>query len=241
MTTPNAPPSHGPVGQERIWSHFQNEGRASFDAARPRLDFLIRQIARKCPGATPAVLNIGAGNGYLELTAATRGWAIQSLDPDSRAIAKLAAQGIAARQGYIENLPHADAAFDCVVASEVLEHLSVNQREQGLKDIARVLKPAGWFLGTVPYNENLAEGQVVCPCCGALFHRWGHQATFDEPVMRRLLSSRFDVSELRHTAFVDWRGRSLAGKLKGLARVCLAQCGAAIAVPTLYFAARKRV
>jgi hypothetical protein len=40
-------------------------------------------------------------------------------------------------------------------------------------------------------------------------------------------------------AFVDFARRPLVGKLKGLARLFLARCGASVAVPNIFFLARK--
>jgi SAM-dependent methyltransferase len=142
--------------------------------------------------------------------------------------------------GYIERMEFGAHTFDAVVASEVLEHLHDEQRAAGLAEVARVLKPGGWFLGTVPYNESLKAGDVVCPCCGTLFHRWGHQKSFTEQTLRGELSGHFAVRELRRTAFVSYRDRSLPGKCKSLARLILARWGQMIAVPSLYWAAQVR-
>ena len=166
------------ANQEKIWKHFQNHAAESFEGAVPRLDHLIKQIARLSKSAQPVVLNIGVGSGHFERQALARGWAIHALDPDGDSLVRLAAEGVASHQGHIEKMPLESATFDFVVASEVLEHLIVEQRESGLQEIARVLKPGGWFLGTVPYEENLAAGQTVCPECGVVFHRWGHFTTF---------------------------------------------------------------
>jgi len=48
--------------------------------------------------------------------------------------------------GY--RLPFADASFDCVIASEVLEHL--HQDDAALHEISRVLKPGGRLAVSVP-------------------------------------------------------------------------------------------
>jgi SAM-dependent methyltransferase len=228
-----------PHGQERIWRHYQNLAPESFAAARPRLDFLVRRIARKAESPRARVLNIGIGSGYFERACRERGWSIHSLDPDTESCRRLAAEGIAAQVGTIESIPLEAAAFDFVVASEVLEHLSDAQRAAGLVEIARVLVPGGWFLGTAPYNEDLAAQQVVCPACGEVFHRWGHQASFDVAGIRGLLSRNFRVAEARRTAFVAFRGRGPSGMIKSLVRVVLARRGAMIAIPTIYFAARR--
>lgn len=226
--------------QDKIWSHFQNADPESFAAAKPRLEYLVRAIARKAKVPRPKVLNIGVGSGHFEQTALARGWDVHSLDPDAVAIERLSAGGVTGHVGYIERMELADNQFDAVAASEVLEHLHTEQRAAGLREIARVLKPGGWFLGTVPYNENLKAGDVICPCCGKLFHRWGHQQSFTLDTLRAELSQQFVIDELRRTAFVSYRDRSLLGKLKSLARLLLARWGQMIAIPSLYWAVQVR-
>lgn len=221
--------------QDKIWSHFQNADPESFAAAKPRLEYLVRAIARKVKTSRPKVLNIGVGSGHFEQTALARGWEVHSLDPDAVAIVRLQATGVTGHVGYIERMEIADNQFDAVVASEVLEHLHDEQRAAGLREIVRVLKPGCWFLGTVPYNENLKAGDVICPCCGTLFHRWGHQKSFTRENLRAELALHFVVNEIRQTAFVSYRDRGLFGKLKSFTRVMLARCGQMIAVPSLYW------
>jgi SAM-dependent methyltransferase len=225
--------------QQHIWRHFQNAAPESFATARPRLDWLLGAVARRALNQRPSVLNIGIGDGYFEEQALARGWEIHSLDPDAEAVARLTAKGIAAQTGQIERLGHASATLEFVVASEVLEHLTEDQRLAGVAEIARVLLPGGWFLGTVPYCEILADQETVCPCCGAVFHRWGHQKSFDFGDIRELLSPAFEIESLGRTAFVRWGGRGLRGAAKSLARWTLAKLGEPIAFPTLYWIARK--
>jgi SAM-dependent methyltransferase len=231
--------THPPHDQGKIWQHFQNAAPESFAAAHPRLGFLIDQIARRARGRAPSVLNIGIGDGHFERQAKARGWKVHSLDPDEQAVQRLAGEGIAAEVGFIEKLPLSDESLEFVVASEVLEHLSGQQREAGQAEIARVLKRGGWFLGTVPHAENLAQQEAVCPCCGQVFHRWGHQASFTLASMRELLATRFHVEQLQRTAFVNLFGRGIGGFLKGSARLVLAKLGEPIAVPTIWWVARK--
>jgi len=228
-----------PAGQQAIWRHFQNAAPEAFAPARPRLDWLLAQVARRAAGQRPGVLNIGLGDGYFEQQAQARGWQVHSLDPDAEAVARLAAEGIDARVGRIEQLPHAAESLDFVVASEVLEHLTDDQRLAGLAEIARVLKGGGWFLGTVPCGEILADQQAVCPRCGEVFHRWGHQRSFDVADMQQELAPWFDIETIGRTAFVSWRGRGMRGAVKSLVRLMLAKLGEPIAFPTLYWIARK--
>jgi len=228
------------ASQEKIWTHFQNTAPESFVAAHPRLEYLVRRIAKIAGNKTPDVLNIGIGDGHFELQALARGWQIHSVDPDNQAVARLAATGVKATVGIIEQLPLQAGSVDFVVASEVLEHLTDKQRAAGVAEVARVLKQGGCFLGTVPYNENLAEQQAVCPHCGEVFHRWGHQRSFMLDDVREQLTPHFHVRELRKTAFVPFRGRSLLGKAKSAVRLALARAGQAIAVPTIFWVAEAK-
>jgi SAM-dependent methyltransferase len=232
-------PTEPAPDQQKIWKHFQNAAPESFAAAHPRLSFLIGQVARRAAGRSPSVLNIGIGDGFFERQARSRGWNVHSLDPDEQAANRLAAEGIAAQAGMIEKIPLADESLEFVVASEVLEHLPGQQREAGLAEAVRVLARGGWFLGTVPHAENLAEQEAVCPCCGQVFHRWGHQASFTLTSVREMLAERFRVEQLQRTAFVDLWGRGASGFAKGAVRLVLAKLGEPIAVPTIWWVARK--
>jgi SAM-dependent methyltransferase len=225
------------VDNHRIWEHYQNARQDAFEGSKPRLAFVLRQIKKRATGI-PSVLNIGAGDGYFERLAQAAGWDIHSVDPDERAIAALAIDGIRAHVGTIQRIPAAAASLDFVVATEVLEHLTETQGRDGLAEIARVLKPGGYFVGTVPHDENLVDNQAICPHCGEVFHRWGHQRSFTMASAREMLSAHFAVDSLGRNAFVDLR-RSLKGFLKGAFRIALAKIGEPIAVPTIWWVARK--
>jgi SAM-dependent methyltransferase len=225
--------------QNKVWEYFQNTSPESFEGAKLRLDYIIREISRKKIASIPRVLNIGAGNGYLEESAQELGWDIYTLDPDEETINRLKEKGIKGHVGFIERMPFDDESFDFVIASEVLEHLDDDKRQIGIREVFRVIVQGGWFLGTVPYCENLRLNQVVCPKCGEVFHRWGHRKSFDAKTIRDELSLFLDVIDVKRTAFVSFRGRSASGKIKSLIRLVLAKLGSPIAVPSIYFMARK--
>ena len=225
--------------QKKIWAHFQNHAAETFDAAHPRLDFLLRQIRKRFRHGHPVVLNVGIGSGYFEQQAVRQPWEVHSLDPDGCAVARVNAWKVRGHVGLIEKMPLPAESCDCVVASEVLEHLTEEQGKQALREVTRVLKTGGAFLGTVPYNENLSAEQVVCPRCGELFHRWGHHRRFTAESLGQGLSQYFTIEALRRTAFPPFRGRTLAGKTRSLIRVVLARRGQMIAVPSLYWYAKK--
>jgi len=124
------------------------------------------------------VLDVGAGSG-----------ALINLIPNAIGI-DLAPKHPRIIKGDISNLPFGDELFDTIFATEVLEHLDNETLDKGLSEISRVLKKNGYFIITVPYKENLRQNIVVCPKCGARFHRVGHQQSFDERKIKEILESK---------------------------------------------------
>ena len=226
------------MSQEKIWAYFQNEGATSFDAAVPRYRYLRTRI-RRVTNFGSEILNIGVGNGGLENLLLEDKLSIAALDPDITSINKLAEKGINGKVGLIQRLPFADNEFDVVVASEVLEHLDDSECNQALFEIHRVLKPDGYFIGTVPFHENLIDNLTVCPHCGDQFHRWGHQQSFDKTKLSKLLEQQLELINISSRSFVAWSfgPRSL---IKSSIRWLLGRFGEQISSPHFYFEARKR-
>jgi len=52
----------------------------------------------------------------------------------------------------LQNIPFAENRFDFVITEDVLEH--VGDSQQAFAEIARVLKPGGWHIFTVPVHEG---------------------------------------------------------------------------------------
>ncbi len=224
-----------------IWIHFQGKGKShGFTGSHGRHAHLIRMIERFSVSESPVVLNVGIGDGNLEREGLRRGWKIVSLDPDEQAVQAISAAGAHGEVGSIALMPFSDQSFDFIVASEVLEHLSSDERRHSLRGIYRALKPGGRLLGTVPWEEKLDLSQTVCPQCSHVFHRWGHTTSFDLDSMRSELSVVFDDVICYRAALVEFAGRSLQGKLKSAVRWVLGRFGAAIAIPSLVFIARKK-
>lgn len=227
------------MSQEKIWSYFQNEGAEYFAASQPRYAFLLNAIKARVE-ACSAVLNIGVGNGKLESMLAESRYLVSALDPDAQAIAKLIATGIDARCGSAEELPFENDSFEAIIASEVLEHLDSESCHQAASEIRRTLKPGGYFIGTVPYQEQLADNVTVCPHCGERFHRWGHQQSFDRKRLTDLFGDGFELVHLSRRAFVAWNLPPFR-MLKSCFRWILGRCGEQVASPHFYFEFRKKI
>jgi ubiquinone/menaquinone biosynthesis C-methylase UbiE len=86
-------------------------------------------------------------------------------------------------RGSVYQLPFKDASFDCVIISEVLEHLHEDSR--ALAEISRVLKPGGVLAASVP-----REGPEAL--CWALSKRYrntpgGHVRIYRRRKLRKML------------------------------------------------------
>lgn len=200
------------MNQDKLWDAFQNDAQlvTSFRAA-PRFESLLSRVA---PGQR--LLNIGVGDGSFEAMALARGLDVSSLDPSARSIETLRStksMGTKAQVGYADAIPFADGSFDVVVMSEVIEHLEDATLDASLRDVLRVLAPGGRLLGTVPADENLLEGQIVCPHCGERSHRWGHVQSFSRQRLHDTLGRRFtNVRISRHyfsdVKYLNWKGKA---------------------------------
>jgi SAM-dependent methyltransferase len=108
------------------------------------------------------VLDLGCGFGRHAYEAARRGASVVALDAGADEVAQVRAtigammqagelaadHPATALQGDALSLPFADATFDRVIASEVLEHIPDDTA--AMRELARVLRPDGTMAVTVP-------------------------------------------------------------------------------------------
>jgi SAM-dependent methyltransferase len=222
---------------DRLWAYYQNQACGAFEAGYSRLQFLAKRCA---PGSR--VLNIGAGSGYLESILIHRGVVAYSLDPSELTINRLnEEQGMAgrAKQGYCHAIPFPDDFFDCVIMTEVLEHIQKDLLDASLREVHRVLASGGRLIGTVPYKEVLRGNEVFCPRCHAKFHRWGHLHSFDLHTLRALLERNAMLVKKIHTsAFPDFSRLSFRLLMRAFFRQILGRMGEPIVSPCIYFVCR---
>ncbi len=224
--------------QERIWRYFQGEGSQSFVGSQGRLKFIFNMVRPR-----ERVLNIGLGSGLFERMCVKSSIDIHTMDPDSTAIdtlvRELSLEG-KCKQGFSKNIPWRDLYFDVVVMSEVMEHLDDETLSASIREVRRVLKCGGRFLGTVPAQERLEDSLVVCPECGKKFHRWGHVQSFDRERLEVLLRGYFDSWLIKERVFVTWSVLNWKGKITAAIKSALCSCGVHGAGENLYFEAVKK-
>ena len=113
-------------------------------------------------GARTSVIDVGCGAGRHSFEAYRRGADVIAFDQDAAELnnvdtilTAMADEGEApewarteAVKGDALDLPYADGTFDCVIASEILEH--VPEDDRAIAELIRVLKPGGRLAVTVP-------------------------------------------------------------------------------------------
>ena len=113
-------------------------------------------------GAGTKVIDVGCGAGRHSFEAYRRGADVIAFDQNAadlndvdEILQAMKKQGevpesakAEAVKGDALELPYADASFDCVIASEILEHVPEDDRAIG--ELVRVLKPGGSLAITVP-------------------------------------------------------------------------------------------
>jgi len=226
------------MGQDKIWDVFQNEYKESFLGGIGRLKAIVKLIRPR-----QKVLNIGIGAGIFEELALERGIDVYALDPNSKTVAEIGRRlelGSKAQVGLVSAMPFADAMFDAVVMSEVIEHLSVDEVEVSLREVHRVLAVGGRLIGTVPAREDLRKQISVCPNCGHQFHRWGHAQSFDLTKMRSTLERLFEIEMLEHRFLPSWSVMNWKAKLETAVLCMFRMLGVELTNENILFVAVKR-
>jgi glycosyltransferase involved in cell wall biosynthesis/SAM-dependent methyltransferase/flagellar biosynthesis GTPase FlhF len=139
----------------------------------PYQEQVLADILSILPSDITSILDVGCGNGLItnQLPESLK---VVGLDRSEEALKYVQKETIV---GDILNLPLEDQSFDLVICNDVLEHLTTKEREQALKELARVSRK--YILITVPFLEDLNQGMTKCADCGKYYHINHHLASFD--------------------------------------------------------------
>lgn len=160
------------------------------------------------PGST--VIDVGCGAGRHAFAAYRRGADVVAFDQNTNEISDVAtmleamaeageAPSTATAQAVVGNalaLPYPDGTFDCVIASEILEH--VPDDDAAIAELVRVLKVGGTLAVTVP--RWLPER--VCWILSQEYHsnEGGHVRIYQASALRAKIAARGLRLTYRHHA-----------------------------------------
>ncbi|NPV90659.1 MAG: methyltransferase domain-containing protein [Firmicutes bacterium] len=133
---------------------------------------VLHDILAVLPNNVQSILDVGCGDGLITnaLPAAIK---VVGLDLSEEALKRVNRETVL---GNVTNIPFPDAAFDLVMANDILEHLTLQERIKGLAEIARVARK--YVIITVPFLEDLSVGAVKCAGCGFYYHINHHFYSF---------------------------------------------------------------
>jgi ubiquinone/menaquinone biosynthesis C-methylase UbiE len=171
-----------------------------------RLDRLISIM----PRGVATVLEIGARHGAMTRRLAEIYRDVTALDL-KRPTFQI--EGVTTVQGDVQRLEFPDNSFECVVCTEVLEH--VPDFAAAAKEIARVAH--SYVLIGVPYRQDTRAGRMTCVHCGEINPQFGHINTFDENSLKRLFAG-LQVSSIEYLSQNRERTNFLSTWLQNFAR-----------------------
>jgi SAM-dependent methyltransferase len=104
-------------------------------------------------GAGRTVLDLGCGNAYLGGLLAARGYTVTGMERAGGFDVALVPQGVRMITADLEQPVTADERFDYVLCADILEHLRAPERL--LRDAAKLLKPGGRLIASLPNSGHL--------------------------------------------------------------------------------------
>jgi SAM-dependent methyltransferase/uncharacterized protein YbaR (Trm112 family) len=186
---------HNDYGSDfKYMEHYQKDAHI-FDyteqnlslATKDELARLRESILTEITSDHLIVLDVGCGNGWVSKKLIPLGKKVISMDISSvnpeRAIEELPAKDHAGliADGY--NLPLKKDSIDCIIASEILEH--VPDPKLFMARLITALKPGGKLILTVPYKEKIEH--YLCVHCNKPTPKSAHLHSFDEKKFKELI------------------------------------------------------
>ncbi len=176
--------------------------------------FVSRHIRRRkglteyedlTPGASGAkVLDVGCGIGRTLVFGTQMGLAMYGTDLSSHAVGVarqwLESMGVAGAAervlaGDIRELPWSTACFDHAVSDSVLDSMPFQIAQAGLSEIARVVRPGGYFYCSLISGDETGRDREFCgeALITGTHERNTIQSYFNRAKIRRLIEPLFEI------------------------------------------------
>lgn len=153
-----------------------------------RIKFILNSIPEDS-----YVLEVGCNSGgLLRLCSTERKCYCKGIDISGEMVRAAQSKRINAIIGCAEKLPYFDNEFDCVIMSEILEH--IYNPVLAVSEARRVLKVNGFLVGSVPHPTGYNSTKMSIKD-----HKW-HCRIFTDKKLKQLLQPFAAV----HTEDISW-------------------------------------
>lgn len=186
--------------------HYEKDAEL-FDYAQPDEHLVTRNerkrnrecIVAAVPEDADTILDIGCGGAWVASQFLPKGRKVISMDISTinptKALAAYPHSNHAAVVADAFHLPFLDGSLDCIIASEVIEHVA--DPKLFITRILKKVKKGGKLLLMTPYNETIEIN--LCIHCNKPTPKNGHLHSFNETKINALVP--LHESRLRTTAF----------------------------------------
>ena len=177
--------------------HYQNDAE-TYDyfkvtenpVEREEHNRLHQHILSEIPANASWILDTGCGGGWLANALKQKNKSVISMDiSDINPIKATKDNPYPTHYGLVADvfeMPVKEGSIDCIVASEIIEHVSDPKRF--IEALFNVLKPGGKIIITTPYNEHIMAS--LCIHCNRLTPHNAHLHSFTETSIEKYLPGK---------------------------------------------------
>jgi len=141
---------------------------------------LRESVIREVSDDLSVILDVGCGNGWVSKKLIPLGKKVISMDISTvnpiNAIKEIQHKNHAGLIADVYNLPLKENSIDCIIASEILEH--VPDPKIFIFSLIKLLKQNGKLIITTPYNEIIEY--FLCVHCNQPTPKYAHLHSFNE-------------------------------------------------------------
>lgn len=169
-------------------------------ASRHEARRLHESIAAQVPADAVNILDVGCGNAWVAGHFCPRGVAVTSLDialiNPVKALETYPFDNHHAVVADVYALPFRAATFDCIIASEIIEHVA--DPRLFMERLLEVLRPGGKLIVTTPFAEQIPYS--LCIHCNRPTPQHAHIHSFTKDSMAQLVR-RDQTAKLKMKTF----------------------------------------
>jgi len=173
----------------------ERKGATAHDERRVR-EYIFSKVSKN----VNSILDVGCGSGWVAKHFSPKGVQVYSLDISVTNPAE--ALKLYPNKNHIGivadsfRLPFIDDSLDCVIASEIIEHVAAPA--DFVKELFRVVKKNGVLIITTPYKEKIIY--YLCVHCNKKTPANAHLHSFDENKLEIFYSGE-DLDEFKYETF----------------------------------------